>query len=388
VTIDQDAFLYVALGRMQRLRIRHLPVIDAAGHAVGMLSARQLLRLRSATGIAIGDAISVAEDAPTLRRLHGELPELARLLVSESLGAVAVAEIVSGIVRDFAARAAELAARAMEAEGKGKAPAPWCLLVLGSGGRGESLLAADQDNALIHADDAPEGAEAWFAEMGARVADLLDGAGIPYCKGGVMAREAKWRHSLSGWKAMIDGWIAKPQGESLLAVDIFYDFRAVHGDLALADQLREHALAAASSSPAFLRLLAEEVERVNAPLGFFNTIRVENGRADLKAGALLALVGGTRALALRHRVGETSTPGRLRALIETNHINATDAEGLIAAHAAVTKAILSQQLLDLGAGTAPSSRVDPNRLFRKDKNALVEALKAVDKIKMVMRDLR
>ena len=51
-------------------------------------------------------------------------------------------------------RAAVLAEQRMRKEGYGDAPCPYVLAVLGSAGRGESLLAMDQDNALICADGA------------------------------------------------------------------------------------------------------------------------------------------------------------------------------------------------------------------------------------------
>lgn len=64
----------------------------------------------------------------------------------------------------------------MAAEGLGPPPCAFVLLLLGSGGRGESLLAADQDNALIH-QGAPD--EPWFAAQGERLAAILDAAGLP-----------------------------------------------------------------------------------------------------------------------------------------------------------------------------------------------------------------
>ena len=45
-------------------------------------------------------------------------------------------------------RAAELAETALAAEGE-EPPQPYVVLVLGSAGRGESLLALDQDNAIV-----------------------------------------------------------------------------------------------------------------------------------------------------------------------------------------------------------------------------------------------
>ena len=68
-------------------------------------------------------------------------------------------------------------------------PAPMRSRVLGSAGRGESLLAMDQDNALVFAEGAPDGPEdRWFGELGVHIADILHEVGVPYCKGGVMAK--------------------------------------------------------------------------------------------------------------------------------------------------------------------------------------------------------
>ncbi len=46
-TVPGDALAYIAIGRMNRLGIRHLGVTDEAGRVVGALSARDLLRLRA-----------------------------------------------------------------------------------------------------------------------------------------------------------------------------------------------------------------------------------------------------------------------------------------------------------------------------------------------------
>jgi signal-transduction protein with cAMP-binding, CBS, and nucleotidyltransferase domain len=385
-TVYDDDFVFVAIGRMQRLGVRHLPVLArASGEPVGMVSARTLLKLRSAGSLALGDRIAVAEDARALREVHDSLAQLARDLRAEDVGAHEIAEIESALVRDMTARAAALAEAAMIAEGKGPAPAAWCVLVLGSGGRGESLLSADQDNAIVAADGAPD---AWYAEVGIRMADMLDAAGIPYCKGGVMAREPAWRGTLSDWRRRVGKWVSKPEGENLLSVDIFFDFAPVHGDGVLAEALRRHALAEAGASRPFLRLLAAEVEQLGSPLDAFGRFRAENGRADLKKGALLAIVGGTRALALRHGIAATGTTERLRALIASGHVNAADAEKLIAAQATVQAFVLDQQLRDIADGLAPSTRVEIARLKKDEKTALKEALRHAGTIGMVLADMR
>ena len=216
-TIEADCHVYVALARMERLGVQHLAVVNVTGALVGVLTARALLRMRAGRALALGDQIEIAESAADMAKVQAGLPALAKALLAEAVDARGVAAVISAVCRDISGRAATLAERDMAAAGLGPPPAPYAFLVLGSGGRGESLLAADQDNALVHA-----GAEAddpWYAELGRRAADILDGSGIPYCKGAVMAANSRWRASLDGWRGRIRRWVERPEGESLLNVE-------------------------------------------------------------------------------------------------------------------------------------------------------------------------
>ena len=65
-TVPADAFVYRAIGRMNRVKVRHLGAVDEAGVVVGALSARDLLRLRASEAIALGDEIDQAEDPHAL----------------------------------------------------------------------------------------------------------------------------------------------------------------------------------------------------------------------------------------------------------------------------------------------------------------------------------
>ena len=48
--IPADAFVYRAIGRMNRLGVRHLGVVDETGEVIGALSARDLLRIARERG--------------------------------------------------------------------------------------------------------------------------------------------------------------------------------------------------------------------------------------------------------------------------------------------------------------------------------------------------
>jgi CBS domain-containing protein len=383
-TVAADAFVYVALGRMSRLGFRHLAAVDGDGRVVGMVTQRGLLRLRAGSAIVIGDEIAAADTAAQLAHAHGALPDMAAKLLAEGVAAPDVAAVIAGVVRDLTGRSAELAEAAMVATGRGPAPAPWCVVVLGSAGRGESLLAPDQDNAIIHAGGDAD--DAWFAEAGRRLCDTLAQAGIPLCKGGVMAMNAEWRRTEAGWRAQVDEWIRRKEGESLLNIDIFFDLQPAHGQRALAEELRGHALAAASRAPLFLRLLADSLENMSSPLGLFGRIRTRQGRFDIKLHGLLPVVTAARVLALRHRIGATATANRLAELAAKGAIAAADAEQMIEAHRVMTGALLEQQIIDIAAGQAPGNLVEPRRLKPASHQRLKVALREVGLAAAIVRN--
>jgi DNA polymerase-3 subunit epsilon/CBS domain-containing protein len=262
------------------------------------------------------------------------------------------------------------------------------VLVLGSAGRGESLLALDQDNAIVFAIGEPGGTEdRYFAKLGGLVADTLDAIGIPYCKGGVMARETAWRGSLETWRKRVAEWLSRSSSEDLLSVDIFFDAVAVHGDVQLAETLMAEAGSDASRAPQFVKLLVEAIPQPPSVFGLLGGLRSKNGRIDLKLAALLPIVASTRALAMRYGIEERSTQERLSRLLEMKRGGEADLAAIMAAHKVVLAAILRQQIRDLHAGVPPSNRVEVARLTKREQKELRNALKVVPRLDDLVRDL-
>lgn len=381
--VPADAFVYIAIARMDRMRFRHLAVVDPhSGAFVGLLNARAVMRQRATVALAVADQVAQAKSARELRAAFVRLPELARSLRGEGVAAHQIAAVISGVIRDMTARAGQLAAEFMKASGKGDAPADWCLLVLGSGGRGESLLAADQDNALIHGHDAAD--HPWFQEFGALVAHLLNEAGIPFCKGGVMASERTFRRNLEDWRNAIDAWFARPEPEAILNADIFYDFAPVEGSFALAGELRRHA-ARASDARLFLDLMASEIGEKSGALNWFGGFRTRKGRIDLKLGGLFPIVAGGRVVALRLGSTALSSRERWRAAYEAGIIVEEDLVRLLDAHEMILGLILDQQLEDLAQGRPATSQVEVRRLLDLEQDRLKEALHLVGQIDHIVK---
>jgi signal-transduction protein with cAMP-binding, CBS, and nucleotidyltransferase domain len=372
-----EEMLYRALGRMDRMNVRHLCVTDGHGAAVGMVSQRDMLQFRARSALEIGDAVASAVNATTLAAAYGSVPVAAERLVAEGIGGVEIARVVSSELRAVTARAAELVAGELRERGR-DAPAPWCVLVLGSGGRGESLLAADQDNALIHAGTPAD--DAWFAEFGADVAGLLDEAGIPRCKGGVMASNAAWRGSTQQWEGRVAAWLHRARPEDLLNVDIFFDLAPVAGDVRLAFGLHESTVGAASRTPPFLALMAASVGALLPLLGYFGRLRTVNGRVDLKRCGILPIVSVARALALRIGSTERTTQGRLREASAAGRLSQADATVLLELHAELMTLVLRQQLADLEEGVRISNYVALKLMRRDEARALARRLRRLEEI--------
>jgi CBS domain-containing protein len=386
--VPQDAFVYRAISLMNERKIRHLGVVDDSGWVVGALSTRDLLRVRAGEALALGAEIDRADDAHALALAWANLPHVAAALLAESVSARDIAAVISRELGALTRQAAVIAERRMRDQGRGDPPCRYAVAVLGSAGRDESLLAMDQDNALFFADGEPDGREdKWFAAFGAQMTDVLHEAGIPYCRGGVMASRPQWRGSTATWQARIGDWIGRSKPEDLLSVDIFFDLRAVHGDVALPHGLRQQAFDAAKGQAAFAKLLVESAGAIEGGLTFLGGFRTNRGRIDLKKTGLFGIVTAARALAICHHVTERATPARLAAIKGLGIGGKSDLDALVEAHGVFLDLILAQQIEDIEHGTPASNAVATKRLSPRDRDRLRQALRAVEPVDSLMRDL-
>lgn len=373
VTLPENNPVYRAVARLQRLGMRHIAVTDAGGQVSGMVSARDLLRRSASAALVLGDEIDAAESTSELARAFAQVPEAARKLRAEELSPLRITGLISGEVRALTARAAELAAS--EAA---PAPAAWSLMVLGSAGRGESLLVPDQDNALVF-EDRPGMAE-WATAFGQRINEILDAAGLPFCKGGVMAGRPEWRHTPAAWREIVGGWLGKTRPSDLLNVDIFFDLRHVAGTPELTESLQSDALSLTQRAPTFIRALNGSVAQLQTPVGLFGRLRPTNGAIDIKAGGLLPVVAFARAVALHHGIAERATAARLKAAVEKSALPEGDGARLIEMHREFVALAMDQQLADIAAGHPPSYRLELKRLDRATRRALAGQLSDLDDI--------
>lgn len=382
VTIAADEFVYRAISVMARRGFRHLGVTGADGKLVGALSARDLLKQRADTAVALGNDIDMATSTDELGKVWARLTTVVRALVSEDVDPRDIAAVISRELRALTHRACALAEATMELRGKGSPPQPYAMFVLGSGGRGESLLAMDQDNAIVFAKGDPgDKADLWFSELGTIVANTLNDAGVSHCKGGIMASSSEWRMDAIHWRDVVSQWLSKSRPEDILNADIFFDAKTVHGDEVLAESLRRDALTAAQSAHGFLNAMQMRAGEFASPVGWFGKWKLTDGRVDLKRAGLMPLFSAARVLALRHGVSELSTPGRFEAVRDAGIEAAHVIDDLTEAHKILLSAILRQQLRDIEAGLKLGNSIDPSQMKGHDTQQVRWAIDQVPKVR-------
>ncbi|MEO0604155.1 MAG: DUF294 nucleotidyltransferase-like domain-containing protein, partial [Myxococcota bacterium] len=332
VGLDVDATSVDAIMSRPVVTVRDAPTVTEATMAMAVHGIHHLVTTEDgtpetrATGMVTNhDLLVEAGENPavlvrtlTRARTDGDLKA-----VRERLDGIVERYLEAELPIDFVARVAaavtdQITRRAitLALEVQGDAPVPFVWLALGSQGRREQLLRTDQDNALLFASGSHQD---WFLELSERVVASLHEVGFERCPGDMMANNPRWCLDLEAWTSVFDAWIQVPEPRALLHANIFFDFRALHGESSLEAQLREHVFDSVTSEGRFLPMLADNALANPAPLSFFGSFVLERTgehqkQFDIKGRAMMPFADAARVLALEHGVREVGTIARYEAV--------------------------------------------------------------------------
>jgi CBS domain-containing protein len=318
LSLDARATVAEAMLLMAERTIRHVPV-RRDGTLAGVVTERDLFVMQRQTLRGIGDAIGAARDAGALRTVADDIRAWSSTLVAQGVAAAFVTRLISRLNDQLTVRLVRLEAAARDVP-----LARTCWLALGSEGREEQTIATDQDNGLVLPDDAGDADRERMLAFAQGVNTALDACGYPLCQGGIMAGNPKWCLRLSEWQALFDGWIDRGDPDSLLAANIFFDFRALAGDASLAAALRARVTERAAGNARFLKQMADNAQRSGPPATW-----TEAAEVDLKLNGTAPFVDGARLLALAHRVPVTGTAERLEGLERAGVVPAEEARAWV-----------------------------------------------------------
>lgn len=394
LTVQRREYLYHAIAWMRRNRLHSLPVIDSQGVLCGILSLDDALMRATERTMNRIDRLSHEGTLDGLKEVKAAQVELAEDLFAEEFSAPDIQALLTRINNDMYRRIGDAALRDMAATGWGEPPVNAATIVMGSGGRGESFLFPDQDNAFVIADypDAEHNRiDAFFLELAERMTRDLDSVGIRYCNGYCMAINPLWRKTLPQWIEQIGLWGRRSDSVSVRYSDIFFDFQPVWGDPVLAHALRRKVTDMARSNSRFLRQMYEEEAGHNVALGIFGGFSTEKekkeykGQVDLKYAGTIPLVEAIRLLALREGVAETSTFQRIAALHARSVLTDSEREDLTGSFHLLTRILLTRQIEDFKAGRRVGYHVNPDLLAKRERGRLLDSLKTIDLLRRRVR---
>jgi signal-transduction protein with cAMP-binding, CBS, and nucleotidyltransferase domain len=394
LTVPARDQLYRAVGFMRRHRLRHMPVVDDAQAVVGMLDLHEALAVASGPLVDDIDRLTREDSLAGLREVKAAQVQLAERLIADGVSAPEIQALVADINNDIHARVLRLLEAELLAEGRGPPPVLYACIVMGSGGRRESLLFPDQDHGFIlsdYPDERHAEIDPWFIELATRLARSLAELNFPLCDGGVMATNPLWRKTLPQWRQQVGIWMRGRVPAMLLACEILFDFRTVHGERALGAALREQMTSAAAGNRSFQMLMLALGADHRAGIGLFGrllTVRdrgAHEGELDLKLHGTLPLVEAVRLLALVHGVPATGTVERLDALQAMGAVGRDDADHLRGAFALLTSLQLRRQIADYRAGGIIGNFVDPRRLSERERGLLKDGLRAINELRARLR---
>lgn len=384
MTLDANATAADATLLMAEHSIRHIPVIQQRGgvsRLIGIVSERDLFTLQRLSVRQLATAVRRADDPEALAAVAQDIRRLSHHLVAQGVAAPQMTRLISHLNDQLTQRLLTLGCARF-----GIDPDSFCWLALGSEGRSEQTIATDQDNGILFAAGrASQDALLAFADW---VNVGLAAAGFPLCKGNIMARNPAWCGSSAHWSALFADWIDRGDPQSLLHASVFFDFRGIFGNKALARELRAEVMQRAQATPRFLKQMSDNALRNRPPSsgGLLEGMFGDGDQApvDLKLNGTVIFVDSARIWSLGAGLGETNTSMRLRLLAEQSRIPQGDVAGWVDAFEFLQLMRLREQhrrgeARDSGADENPNA-VSPSVLSPLDRRILKESFRQARKV--------
>lgn len=384
VSISDQAYLYEAVLMMFRTKSRYL-LVEKAGNYIGFLSRNRLLSEQGQSPLVFIQSVKLAETLDELREKWNNVPEIIHQLLGRGVNAEIANQVITTVADSIALKVIEKVIGEM-----GEPPAKFVFMVTGSEGRKEQTLMTDQDNAIIYEDKANEQRElvrAYFLNFASRVSDHLNTIGFSYCTGGYMASNPEWTHSLSHWKKNYKKWIEESIPENAIKFSTFFDCRRLYGDQGIIDQLKEFLnIELQKPNERFFTFIAKNALQYEPPLTFFKAIKTQTiGSSEVFniKKAMTPIVDLVRVYALKNRIYEENTGGRLKQLLELGIFTQEQYEELHQSYYYLMSIRLKNQANQIRiAKLAPNNYVPIDSLTNIEKATIKEIFKTINNFQL------
>lgn len=378
VTVRGDISSEEALLVMLERGFHHLPVLETDGRLLGVVSDTDLMAVERTGPFALLRSLDRARSAEEVAAAMAGLPELVRTIVEADMDPVDAGQVIAGAIDAATRRLLHLAISEL-----GEPPGSWAWVALGSEARREQSLRTDQDHALVfRAPDVPvDEADGYFAALAQRVTDGLEAAGVPRCRGGVMAESPAWRGDRDVWIERYRTHLSATDADGTVFSNIALDHRRVAGSLDIEPAI-DGLVRAAAREGWLVRRLALAAIGLRPPTGFFRDIVVEHagsraGTLDVKHGGITPITNLARTLAVGSGSSSTTTIERLRGATAAGAADRDLGEGLEEAFRLLWRVRLQHQVEQRSHEVPPDDAVDPGSLGPLTRRGLKEAFRLI-----------
>ena len=387
-TLPLNATAYDAALIMAMHGVRHVLAVDEGGRLIGVVSERDLFTLQRVGLRQIRQSIDTASSIEMLMQASQDVRQLSLNMLAQGVGAEQITQFISALNDTLTHRVLQLNQERYDLSG-----IEWAWLSFGSEGRNEQTFSTDQDNGIVFvgaAEAEREHARARLLAFAREVNADLDRCGFPLCTGNIMASNPELCLTLDEWETKFDRWIRTPEPQALLNATIFFDFRPLYGQFALADRLRLTLLRYTRGNPLFLRMLSANALSVQAPLGkirdFVTDADPEHpGSIDLKKSGSRLFIDAARVYALAHEVEATNTVQRVKLAGVRMNIPPEEVAAVVEGFNFIQLLRLRHQHSEQMQGRAGNNLIRPDDLNEVERLILKEAFRQARKIQQRLK---
>jgi CBS domain-containing protein len=380
--LTPDNFAYEAAAYMAAHGVGHVCVVDQ-GRFLDLLSERDLFSLQRIGLGNLSRAIQRSTDIATLQHLSTDIARLTDQMLAQGASIIQLMHIITAL-NDLITQRVILICEALH----GKPNRIYTWLAFGSEGRMEQTLKTDQDNGIVFELEATESAEevrAALLPLARHINQALAEVGFSLCPGNIMASNPECCLSKQEWQARFERWIEAGSPAHLLKASIFFDFRALHGDVAAAHELRHWLNEKTGQNSRFRQQMAATALSTRPPLGLFRDFVTPGSgehahRIDLKLHGVTPFVDAARILALANALDETNTVARLNAAARCAAIRTEAAASWIEAYQYIQLLRMRNHRQQAAKGVALDNYLDPDTLNELERRILKEAFRQARKL--------
>lgn len=379
-SVDADDFIFEALIKMTRHRVRRLAVVSN-NRFTGTLEDIDILGLVAGNSQLIPGRIDRARSVADLEPAARDIQEQVERLHRQGVKVEVIAEITSDLNRALFSKLYDFIAPPTIREAG-------CLLVMGSEGRGEQTVRTDQDNGLLLAKPVPEADLTAFRND---FSTALHRFGFPPCPGNIMVGNPMWSQPVDSFIHQIKSWVMTPDDYSAMNLGVFFDAVAVTGDADLLERAKEVMRDLMRGESAYLARFAKAIDQfedasASMLTSLMATVGVGDDTIHIKKSGVFPIVHGVRVMSIDKDIKATSTAERIDALAAQAIIGNELAGDIKSALSYFMEVRLRSQLVAMRVGRQEEEAiVRLSELSSRERDLLREALKVVKRFKEIVR---